>query len=190
MSADETRAERAAFRALFEAHFAALLAYARRRTDQLADAEDVVADSFTVVWRRWADLPRDASQHLPWLYGIALRVLANQRRSSARRLRLTERLRFFARGDGTSPSDRLDSALDALARLRSDDQEILRLIAWEGLSHAEVAVALGITPNAAAIRAHRARRRLEAQLKDSRASWTPDGWKGSARQSAPPEDLQ
>ena len=166
------------------------MAHARRRTDQLADAEDVVADSFTAVWRRWADLPPDASQHLPWLYGIARRVLANQRRGFARRLRLTERLRFFARGDMTTPSDRLDSALDALARLRSDDQEILRLIAWEGLSHAEVAVALGITPNAAAIRAHRARRRLEALLKDSQATWTPNGWKGSARQSAPPEDLQ
>jgi RNA polymerase sigma factor (sigma-70 family) len=187
---DETRAERAAFAALFEAHFDALLAYARRRTDQLADAEDVVADSFTVVWRRWADLPRDEPQHLPWLYGIARRVLANQRRGAARRDRLRERLRDLPHRQGTSGSARLSSALDALARLREDDQEVLRLVAWEGLPHAEVAVALSITPNAAAIRIHRARRRLEAQLKGSSTGWTPQRWRGSAKQSAPREDLQ
>ena len=190
MPADDPRAERATFAALFEAHFEALLAYARRRTDQLADAEDVVADSFTVVWRRWADLPRDESQHLPWLYGIARRVLANQRRGSARRVRLRERLNAVRLRQGTSGSARLSSALEALARLREDDQEILRLVAWEGVSHAEVAVALSITPNAAAIRVHRARRRLEAQLKGSTPGWTPHRWRGSARQSAPREDVQ
>ena len=190
VSADETRAERAAFRALFEAHFGALLAYARRRTDQLADAEDVVADSFTVVWRRWANLPRDESQHLPWLYGIARRVLANQRRGSARRVRLRGRLEVLPLRQGTSGSARLSSALEALARLRQDEREILRLFAWDGLSHADVAVALSITPNAAAIRLHRARRRLEAQLKGSTPGWTPPRWRGSARQSAPRENLQ
>lgn len=190
MPADGRGEERAAFAALFEAHFEALLAYARRRTDQLSDAEDIVADSFTVVWRRRADLPADPSMQLPWLYGIARRLLANQRRGSARRLRLAERLKSLASGHGTTRSRRLDAVLDALARLRGDDQEILRLTAWEGLSHAEVAVALGITSNAAAIRLHRARRRLEAQLKDSPAGWTPKRWKGSARQSAPREDLQ
>ena len=190
MADDGRTADRAAFAALFAAHFDALLAYARRRTDQLPDAEDVVADSFTVVWRRWADLPRDPSNHLPWLYGIARRVLANQRRGAARRLRLQERLRAFGRGQGSNGSARLNAALQALPRLRDDDQEILRLVAWEDLSHAEVAVALGITTNAAAIRLHRARRRLEAQLKASGPNWTPYKWKGSAKQPAPREDLQ
>ena len=190
MPADGPTAERAAFAALFEAHFAAVLAYARRRTDQLTDAEDVVAETFIVVWRRWADLPPEGSLHLPWLYGIARRVLANQRRGAARRLRLQERLRTLWRGQSSGGSARLSAALEALARLREDDQEILRLVAWEELSHAEVAVALAITPNAAAIRLHRARRRLEAQLKGSSATRTPRRWKGSAKPSAPREDLQ
>ena len=190
MADDGRTADRAAFAALFETHFDAVLAYARRRTDQLSDAEDVVADSFTVVWRRRADLPPDPSQHLPWLYGIARRVVANQRRGSARRIRLWERLKALPVGQGTAGSARLSSAVEALARLSDDDQEILRLVAWEDLSHAEVAVALGITTNAAAIRVHRARRRLEAQLKGSGPSWTPHRWKGSAKQSAPREDLQ
>ena len=50
-------------------------------------------------------------------------------------------------------------ALDALAVLREADREILRLVAWEALSHAEIAASLGITVNAVAIRIHRARQR-------------------------------
>jgi DNA-directed RNA polymerase specialized sigma24 family protein len=52
----------------------------------------------------------------------------------------------------------------ALAALRDDDQEILRLVAWDGLAPAELAVALGCSPNAARTRLHRARSRLAARL--------------------------
>lgn len=55
-------------------------------------------------------------------------------------------------------------ALEALANLRADDQELLRLLAWEGLSQAEAGVVLGVSPNAVAIRLHRARRRFATEL--------------------------
>ena len=56
-----------------------VLAYALRRTEQRTDAEDVVSSTFAVAWRRWADKPSPEFE-LPWLYAIAARVLANQRR--------------------------------------------------------------------------------------------------------------
>ncbi len=62
--------------ALFEAHFEPLLAYARRRTPQRFDAEDLVAETFAVAWRRLDRLPRAPEQQLPWLYGVARRLLA------------------------------------------------------------------------------------------------------------------
>lgn len=165
------------FAALFEAHVDALLAYARRRTEQLSDAEDVVAETFTVLWRRIEHVPTDASAHLPWLYGIARRVLANQRRAKARRQRLLDRVRsaFVPRRS----SDAARDVAAALATLRPPDQEILRLAAWEGLHHAEIAEALGITSNAAAIRLHRARKRLSATMKGSALIRTSSGWKGT-----------
>lgn len=174
--------KRALVAALFEAHFDPILAYARRRTGQLSDAEDVVAETFVVAWRRIDQLPADEAGRLPWLYGIARRVLANQRRAAARRQRLIERLRAVVR---LRPPARPTDVLDALATLPASDQEIVRLVAWEGLSHAEAGLVLGISANATAIRLHRARRRLEAAMKGSAPMRTLAGWKGRARDVEP-----
>src|SRR4029450_2647016 len=65
---------------MFRECYPVVRAYARRRAAPDA-AQDVVADTFLVAWRRLEDVPEDA---LPWLYGVARRVLANQRRSAAR----------------------------------------------------------------------------------------------------------
>jgi RNA polymerase sigma factor (sigma-70 family) len=159
------------FQRLFEAHYRALMAYALRRTSSEADAHDVIAETFAVVWRRLDVVPGD-DEALPWLYGVARRCLANQRRQEGRRSRLTVRLEDDATGSvgglpDTGSSEVSDGALAvrrALASLRPADQEILRLVAWEELSHREVAMALGVSANAVAIRIHRARKRLERML--------------------------
>ena len=54
--------------------------------------------------------------------------------------------------------------MDALARMHPNDRELLRLVAWDDLSHAEAAAVLGISVNAVAIRLHRARQRFAEQL--------------------------
>ena len=167
--------------ALFESHFEQLLAYARRRTPQLSDAEDLVAETFSVAWRRLDSVPKVREQQLPWLYGVARRLLANQRRGVARRLRLTERLRstFTAPPAG----DPVPEVVAAVAGLPERDQELLRLIAWEGLTHAEAALVLGISPNAVAIRLHRARERLRRTMKGLPNTRTFPAWKGSVSRS-------
>jgi RNA polymerase sigma-70 factor (ECF subfamily) len=89
-------------------------------------------------------------------------VLANQRRSLRRLAALRTRLR--AAPVAAHEEGELQDVLAALKQLRRDDQEILRLAAWEGLTNAELAVALGCSENAATIRLHRARKRLAEQL--------------------------
>jgi RNA polymerase sigma-70 factor (ECF subfamily) len=150
------------FRRLWAEHHRHVLAYALRRTAQRADAEDVVAATFTVAWRRFDDKPA-AEFELPWLYAIAARVLANQWRSLRRLAALRSRLRELP-DPARNERSHLPEVVAALKQLRRDDQEILRLAAWEGLTGAELAVALDCTENAAAIRLHRARKRLEEQL--------------------------
>lgn len=149
------------FRAVYDDYGRFVLAYARRRTDTRADADEVFAETMAICWRRLDDIPADAT--LPWLYGVAGRVLSNHRRGRERRLRLLDRVRSHetvvarvrtAGGD----LDRLDAAL---AGLREEDRELLRLAAWEHLTPAEIAEVLDITPNAAAVRLHRARRALK-----------------------------
>ena len=133
-----------------------------RRCNERADAEDVVAGTFAVAWRRFADAPAEELQ-LPWLYAIAARVLANQRRSARRLLALRLRLRELP-APAQSERGELAEVLAALRELRPEEQEVLRLAAWEGLTTAELAVALDCSENAATIRLHRARKRLAELL--------------------------
>lgn len=170
---------RTRFEAIFAETYPALVAYARRRSANTADADDVVAEVFATAWRRRYDLEAvDNSTELaplPWLYGIAANVVRNSRRAGGRRLRLVERLRSqpssvstvagSATAGGSSVADQPSAEVrSALDRLSFDDQEVLRLVAWEGLSHAEAGQALGCSANAVGIRMHRARQRLEAEL--------------------------
>jgi RNA polymerase sigma factor (sigma-70 family) len=152
----------AEFRRLFAEHHRHVLAYALRRTEQRADADDVLAGTFAVAWRRFADAPAEELR-LAWLYAIAARVLANQRRSIRRLSALRSRLRAQPPADAPERVE-LSEVLAALRELRPEEQETLRLVAWEGLTNAELAVALGCSENAAAIRLHRARNRLADQL--------------------------
>jgi RNA polymerase sigma-70 factor (ECF subfamily) len=151
------------FADLYERHARRLLAFGQRRLGNRSDAEEMVAETFVVCWRRLDDVP-EGDGALPWLYGVAGRVVANQRRSQRRRGRLVERLELHARSaGGAAPADHavLEEALDAL---RPDDRRVLLLAAWEGLGPSDLALALRCTPNAAAIRLHRARRRLAAEF--------------------------
>ena len=152
----------ARFEALFLEHRRPVVAYAMRRTPTLADAEDVAAETFIIAWRKMESVPADG---LPWLYAVARRVLANHRRGNGRRERLAALLRVE---DVPTPmragEDRDGPAFAALASLSPADQEVLRLVAWENLGSQGIAAVLGITPNAVAIRLHRARARFADAL--------------------------
>ncbi|HET6815806.1 MAG TPA: sigma-70 family RNA polymerase sigma factor [Mycobacteriales bacterium] len=150
------------FRRAFADHYGAIVAYGVRRLGDRASADDLAAEVFVVAWRRFTQAPENL---LPWLYGIAGGVLRNQRRGERRRMRLLARLRDTLLVDGAAEvAGERDAVISALAALRPADQEILRLVAWEGLDHAAAAVVLGCTPGAAKVRLHRARRRLAARL--------------------------
>jgi len=91
MTAPKREDERCArFRALYEANYDVILGYALRRTLH-ADALDVVAETFTVAWRRLERVPGGDEARL-WLYGTARRVLANHERAAQRRARLGGRI--------------------------------------------------------------------------------------------------
>jgi len=158
------RASRLArFDTLFTAHQRHVLAYARRRTQTWADAEDVAAETFSIAWRRFDSIPE--SDPLLWLYAVARRVLANHHRGRGRRERLAALLHVRDIPTPLRAGEDLDGpAFAALASLSGSDQEILRLVAWEELRNQAIASVLGITPNAAAIRLHRARTRFAEAL--------------------------
>ena len=164
MPADGDRDRIAAFEAVFDAYWPRVLAYALRRIANAADAEDIAAETFVVAWRRLAELPGGAAT-LPWLYAVTRRIVANQPRRNERLTRLRFRLRAESSAPSAATSAESPAALTALGRLRRDDQEILKLLAWEELTHAQIAHVLGLSPNAVAIRVHRARARFADVLR-------------------------
>lgn len=158
---------------MYQANYDDVLAYCRRRTAGIAPADDAVADTFTVAWRRLVDVPPGHETRL-WLFGTARRVLANQHRTGHRDDRLRLRLVGTSERPEEWPGEIIDESdlqpvVRALNTLKPDDQEVLRLIAWEELSHADAAVVLGCSANAVAIRVHRARQRLERAMEKLKA---------------------
>lgn len=161
------------FREVYDRDFAPVSAYVLRRASPREDAADVIAEVFLVAWRRLDEVPAGPSS-LPWLYGVARKQLANHRRSEARRLRLASRL--GAELEGAKRISRTDDGFpegfaEAFSALREADREILRLAAWEELNATAIAVVLACSPNAARIRLHRARKRLEQELGADRAKY-------------------
>lgn len=163
------------FTRLFEDTYRDVLAYAVRRTRNRSDAEDVVAGTYLVAWRRLEDvLAADAP--IAWLYGIAYRTLANQRRTHRRAAALQERLNEDpARSASDQSPDtavargELTDVLQALGSLKERDQEVLRLAAFEGLTPTEISAVLGIRPIQARNYLYRARQRLQRAM-DARVS--------------------
>lgn len=154
---------RARFEEVYEANYHRILGYAMRRTHDV-EAADVVAETFTIAWRRLGDVPEGEAARL-WLYGTARRVLANRRRAERRRVRLQARMRDRATLTSveTEPANR-DGLAAAFARVPADQRELLALVAWEELDSRQIATVLGCSTNAVRIRLHRARRRLAVEL--------------------------
>lgn len=142
------------FEQIYAEHADAVRAYVRRRAPE-AVVDDVVADVFVVCLRRLDDVPHEA---LPWLYTVARKTLANERRRAARQLPA-------AGGIAYEPEPVGDSVLAAaFAGLSDADREVLRLVAWEGLALRDAARALECSPVACRVRYHRAKTRLRARL--------------------------
>jgi len=158
---DESRRER--FEEVAPGLIEPLRRFLARRTDA-ATAEDVLAETLLVCWRRAVELPEDP---LPWAYGVARNCLRNAQRSARRQERLAARIATVDPPADVVPGLEApdDDLAAALVRLRPEDAELLRLWAWEQLTPAEIATVLGVSANAASLRLHRAREKLRAQLR-------------------------
>jgi RNA polymerase sigma-70 factor (ECF subfamily) len=155
------REDRPAFECLFRTHYRAVYRYVLRRVEEDA-AQDVVAETFLVAWRRHEEISGDP---LPWLLGVARRLCANHLRGRHRRAALDDRLAAEPEPEAPAATAIADGQLGrALGRLRPADREALLLVAWDGLSNRDAARALGCSAPAFAVRLHRARGRLARLL--------------------------
>ena len=153
------------FVATFRAHLAPLSKYLTRRVER-SDVEDLAADVFEIAWRKRASCP--AGMELAWLYRIAGFVVANHRRKQNRRGLSLPLLDNDAAAPSAEDLALASSSISvAFDSLSLPDRQILSLLAFEGLSVAEVAVALGVSANNASQRIKRARTRLSKKMSEN-----------------------
>jgi RNA polymerase sigma factor (sigma-70 family) len=174
----------ARFRALFDEHYPAVARYVLSRGHQTADADDLIAATFEVAWRRLDKVPseRDA---IPWLLTVARNLSRNAQRKTVRERSFLDDIAHLTTGSTEMRTDeRADAAavMRALGELGTLDRDLVLLVAWDELSPSEAGRILGLHAATARSRLHRARRRLSASFRgqepvvratDAPASYTP-----------------
>ncbi len=173
-----------AFSGFYREHHAAVRRYAARRIGSEA-ADEVTAETFTVAWRRWPQARRGG---LPWLYRTASFQVQTLRRGTRRRHGLREHLASVVASQPVDPGDVVPDRVAvaaALLAVSDTDRELLVLSAWEDLGPAELAVVLGCSRAAAAVRLHRARRRLRVHLTQYAPDVPADGLVPGLNRSLP-----
>jgi RNA polymerase sigma factor (sigma-70 family) len=159
------------FGAVFDRYFAEIHGYAARRLGADA-ADDIAADTFATAFGQRRRFDADRGMVRAWLYGIATNHIGRYRRREVRGFRAMARLGPDPAGE--SHAERVVEKVaagevgrqlaGALAALSRGDREVLLLTALAGLSHAEIAVALGIPYGTVGSRLNRVRRKLRAEL--------------------------
>ena len=154
---------------LVKDHAGSLLDYLVRRVPDREDAADLLGETLVVVWRKVRSVPSDPIEARMWMFGIARRVLSQSWRSRARRHALTDKLAHHLAE--LAPAEEQDHAADvraAIAELQAIDQEIIRLVYWDGFTLTDVAQHLGVNPATVRSRHARARTLLQTLLRIER----------------------
>jgi len=156
-------ASRADVEALYRRHAGELRGYLYRRAGETG--ADLLEDVFVIAIKRVEELPAP-DLHRAWLFGTARRLLlAADRETFQRQCAESERARLDGLTTETAqsgPSVRARAVRQALASLKEEDRELIRLTEWEQLTIIEAAMVLGIRSGTARVRLHRARRSLLA----------------------------
>jgi RNA polymerase sigma factor (sigma-70 family) len=166
MTSDETLmlefqgGSRAAFEELFARYHELLSGFFRRRLDSSERAEDLMQETFLAVIRATSRYEPRALVRT-YLYGIALKLIAAERRKQDR--------------DGLPPDSTTEPSIEngsddvlwvrhALQKLEAAEREVLMLREYEQLSYSEIAGLLRIPINTVRSRLFRARMALKSQL--------------------------
>lgn len=159
-----------AFAELFDRHARVVGGYAARRLGPDA-GEDILSETFLVAFARRKSFDTTWDSALPWLYGIASRLIRKHRAREAKHYRSSvesaRREEHFSQGDLESAIARLDAEISTrelaprIAALSAKDRDTLLLYAWGDLTYEEIAVALGVPVGTVRSRMNRVRTRLD-----------------------------
>jgi RNA polymerase sigma factor (sigma-70 family) len=158
------------FASLFDRHAPAIHGYIARRLGRDA-ADDLVAETFLVAFRRRGGYDPGRPDARPWLYGIATNLIGRHQRDEVRFFRAIARTGVDPAAEPVADQATRRVAAKAvrcqlaaaLAGLSASDRDVLLLVT-DGLGYAEVALALGVPSGTVGSRLARARRKVREAL--------------------------
>lgn len=174
----------AAFAELFERHADAVYLHCFRRTASWSRAEELTSVVFLEAWRRRRAVRLYSDSILPWLLAVANNAIRNANRSLRRHQRLLAKLPapLAAVDFGDDAARRLDDErsmaqiLSILRALRTEEQEVVALCDWAGLSCTQAAAALDVPAGTVRSRLSRAHEHLRARLNEEADEPKPVVW--------------
>jgi RNA polymerase sigma-70 factor (ECF subfamily) len=165
----------AGFEAVFQAHWSQVVRVLARLVGDSAEAEDLALDAF---WRLYRQPPSQEQNLGGWLYRVATRLGLNALRARQRRQRYEESAGKDALGNDPPGNP---AALVEQAQERQQVRKVLSLmnpraaqvllLRHSGMSYAEIAAALDVSPGSVGTLLARAEREFEGRyLKASGSS--------------------
>jgi RNA polymerase sigma-70 factor (ECF subfamily) len=151
---------RAAFEVLFERHNGPLYNFLLRQGADEARVDDLFQMAFLKAFRAIPTF-REEARFKTWLYTIAVNVLNDDRRASLRRGASTEiREAMLVVDAEPGGSEEMDLVKEALGQVAPNHRQLFTLVRFQGLSIAEAAGAVGMTPAAAKVTLFRTTKRI------------------------------
>ena len=123
---------------------------AKRFLGNAVEAEDAVQEIFVEIWKNAGRFNAQLSSESTYITMIARRRLIDRRRKIGRRpevVPLPETVPARGPDSGSATVDTADEAavvLDALAGLRPEQQIVLKMAVYHGLTHEEIAQSTGL----------------------------------------------
>lgn len=162
------------FASWYEEHRTTVYRYVRYRLANREAAEDVTSTVFVKALRSLDRYDPSRASPRTWLLHIARNAVIDHLRGLQRRGSLHVSLDAVPDLVANLPSqeerllkqERIQELLNATRTLREADREVLSLRYGAELGNAEIADALEITPNAVAVRIHRALKRLKQAIEE------------------------
>ncbi|GAA3985706.1 sigma-70 family RNA polymerase sigma factor [Allokutzneria multivorans] len=153
---------------LYDEHARQLHGYLARRVGPDA-ADDLVADTFLLLWEHRQRYDPTRASPKSWLYGLATNVLRGHTRTEVRRLRALAR-HGGRRVEAGELSNRVVDIADArhlagrlakaVAALRVEERDALLMVAWADMTPAEISEVLDVPVGTVRSWLHRARKKL------------------------------
>ncbi len=166
-----TDQDRAAFRALFEALAPTIKGLAMRQGADASAAEEIVQETFLIVWRKAALFAPTRGSATAWVYAIARNVRIDRLRREPAWQALTDEAED--RASEETPADEAMAARQIQARVRDvmdrlppEQAAVIRLAFVDGMSHGQIAEATGAPLGTVKTRMNLAYQKIRAAMQD------------------------